>query len=378
MLKPPSHKTETESQISPKHGGQVYEFARQQAAPLMESLESVLDFSASINPITPQIDWQQLNTAAQLMVPHYPDQQQVELKQAIARRFDLTPEQITLTNGISSAILSLFEQLKPDSTVLFTPIYSEYQRAAQLHSQQVIEVAHNELAHFDSSNLTEDSVIVLVNPNTPQGAYQSLESLEPLIKAAIEHNCWLFVDESFLPFISLATKASVRSLLDLPEANKWIVLQSLTKYYACPGVRIGALFSAANMLNEQTEWQWPSWPISVLDEQFLLQALNDPEHDQKTLDFLNLVRPQFIEALANCDLIESVESGLANFVLVKTTLPALALVQALQTQNILVRDCQSFGFGDHTCRIAIKTSEQNQQLITALQNLSNALQAESK
>ena len=356
----------------PVHGGQVYQLLRDQnsATSVAEGLESLIDFSASINPIMPQINWSQLNQQAQVMIGHYPDQQQVALKQSLAQKFQLEPNQITLTNGISSAIMSLFAEIKPDQTVLFTPIYSEYQRAAQQYSQHLLEVPQNQLNTFDFSQLTENSVLVLVNPTTPLGQYQSLDSLQTLINAAIQHNCWLLIDESFLPFISLEPKASLRSLLHLNQATKWIVLQSLTKYYACPGVRIGALFSAPNALKQ---WQWPSWPISVLDELFLLQALEDSELDLKTQTCLQQERPALIQALCECDLIHSVESGLANFLFVKTSVPALQLVQALQTQNILIRDCESFGLGEHSCRIAIKTAAQNQQLISALHRLAPKL-----
>jgi len=360
----------------PQHGGQVYEFARSQPHSLEESLQSVLDFSASINPIVPNIDWIQLIHKAQITIPHYPDQKNELLKRAIGKRFELSPEQITLTNGISSAIMSLFSMIRPNRTLLFTPIYSEYQRAAQLHSQQVIEVPQNQTTEFDFSVLTDQSVMVLVNPNTPQGQYQSLESLEPIFRAAIAHNCWLLIDESFLPFISLSSKASVRSLLEQAVAKKWIVLQSLTKYYACPGVRIGTLFSAPNALDLHADWQWPSWPISMLDEQFLLQALSDPNHDQKTHDFLKQERLSFINALAECDLIESVESGLANFLFVKTRVAVAQLTPALEAHNILIRDCQNFGSGEFYCRVAIKTTEQNQQFIKSLQNISNWIQVQ--
>ncbi|GKT11321.1 MAG: threonine-phosphate decarboxylase [Thiomicrorhabdus sp.] len=356
----------------PIHGGQVYQLLREHNATtsVKKGLESLIDFSASINPVMPQISWAPINLQAQLMVGHYPDQQQVALKQAIAQKFQLEPNQITLTNGISSAIMSLFAKIRPDLTLLFTPIYSEYQRAASLHSQQTIEVPQSDLPTFNFNTLTENSVIVLVNPNTPQGQYQSIESLEPLLRAAIVQNCWLLIDESFLPFISLASSASVRSLLESPQAKKWIVLQSLTKYYACPGVRIGALFAAPNALQS---WQWPSWPISVLDEQFLLQALSDPDHDQKTQDSLNQERPTFIDALTRCRLISSVESGLANFVLVKTIIKAEQLVAYLAQSQILIRNCQSFGLGEYHCRIAIKSKAQNQQLIQALKSAENTL-----
>ncbi|HIE40396.1 MAG TPA: aminotransferase class I/II-fold pyridoxal phosphate-dependent enzyme [Thiomicrorhabdus sp.] len=349
---------------SAPHGGQVYQFAQTQKASTEETLKTVLDFSASINPIQPKISWPQLTQSAKIALKHYPDQQQQRLTQTIAQRFHLVPSQIMLTNGISSAILNLFSQIQPDITLLFTPIYSEYQQAAQRYSQTVIE--SNTLTLKPIQALTPKSVVVLVNPSTPQGLYRSPETLASVLKPLKKIGCWVWLDESFLPFIGFKETLSVRR--QLTHWPKLMILQSLTKYYACPGVRIGALFAHPDTLHSLI---WPSWPISTLDELFLQHALSDPKHDANTQTFLKTEAPRFIQALKQCKLIENVHKSHANFVLVKSDVKAAWLSEKLKLHHILIRDCNSFGLGKNHIRIAIKSKEHNQKLINALHTLEN-------
>lgn len=363
----------------PQHGGQIYQFLRQKY-PLsseFEAFDKILDFSASINPILPSIDWPFVNCVAQKALIHYPDNTQSALKNALASKFTLSPQQITLTNGISSAILSLFSTFKPDTTVLLTPIYSEYVRAAHLYSQHTLEFEVNSLVDLQPAHyapifnaLTEHSILVLVNPSTPLGLYFTPEDLHELMVYLKQINCWVLVDESFLPFIGFARHLSFRHALS--ENPKMIILQSLTKYYACPGLRIGSLFSAANAL---MNLPWTSWPISVLDEQVLLQALEDKQHDERTRQFFNTEKPRFIEQLQACELIQSVSVGSTNFVLVQTLVSAQTLAKTLQEFNILIRDCENFGLGQHSARIAIRSAKENDCFIDAMHQSAQLLRA---
>lgn len=375
----PVPKTAIKIAEKPQHGGQIYQFAREKVAADnsndMAALGTILDFSASINPIQPKIDWPLVNDNAQQALIHYPDSEQVALKQLLAKKFALSYEQITLTNGISSAIMSLFSAFKPDNTLLITPIYSEYIRAAQLYSQQTFELKVNKLEDLQPDHylpylkpLTENSVVVLVNPSTPLGLYFSPEKLNTFVQRLKELNCWLWIDESFLPFVGFDAQLSFRKLL--ARNPKMLILQSLTKYYACPGLRIGALFSAANALDN---FPWPSWPISVLDEQVLSQSLTDGEHDSQTITFFNIETPHFIQCLQACSVIESVTETAANFLFVHTRVSAGRLVKALKNFNILIRDCEDFGLGTHSCRIAIRSTDDNNRLIDALQQCASLL-----
>jgi len=369
------------------HGGQIYTFARQKfdyhsgsikpsstskkfkPNGIFNHIDDILDFSASINPVQPKINWPLVNEIAQKTLIHYPDSEQVDLKQALAHRFALRSEQITLTNGISSAIMSLFNAFQPDVSLLITPIYNEYVRAANLYAQKNLELQVKSIEDLQPNHylpyfnqLSENSVVVLVNPSTPLGLYLTNENIKGFIEQLKQKNCWVFIDESFLPFIGFNAELSSRHLLE--EYPKLLILQSLTKYYACPGLRIGAVFSAPNALQNHP---WPCWPISVLDEQILLQALADKHHDNKTQHFLKTEIPRFTKQLQNCELIDSILPSSANFLLVKTNVLAKILVKELKRFNILIRDCENFGLGQYSCRIAIRSKEDNDHLIMALE-----------
>lgn len=352
------------------HGGQVYEFARQQQLTADELFPQLLDFSASINPIPPHIDWQTLQTKTQLRLTHYPDQTGTELKQALSRRFNLPPAFISLNHGISATIHELFARLRPSTTLLLTPIYGEYFKAAQLYSQRTLEVSLNDyapeqLAELDVfQQLPTNSVVVLVNPSTPQGQFIAPERFDKILTQIKQRQAWCIVDESFLPFMGFDNADSFRSRL--AQFDHLLILQSLTKYYACPGARIGCAFTRSDTLQSMIK---NVWPVSSFDEQFMLQALADEQHDHRTQQWFTSAKIEFIEDLKRLKIVDTVYKGVANFVLVKFNQPVTTLQAMLAKQSILIRSCESFGYDAYHARLAIRTSQDNRRLIKVLQTI---------
>lgn len=355
-----------------QHGGQLYAFGRETGWQETETLERVIDFSASINPIRPEIDWDELTAQARLRLSHYPDQEALRLRSALGGKFSLPAERTLLTNGISSAIMQLFAELRPATAVLFTPIYGEYQRAARRYAQKIIEIPCLSSAVLHSYETIEaldalppNSMIVLVNPGTPSGQFLSPPQLAQLLETAKEKQAWLIVDESFLPFVGFAPELSFRQFLD--DHPKLLILQSLTKYYACPGARLGAVFAHPKTLRER----FPvAWPVSVFDEQYLLKALQDTAFDARTQIWLKSEKPAFAKALSALPIVEAVSPGEANFLLVRFTVPVSQIERHLHSQNRLIRDCRSFGYNEYHARIAVKLPKENQKLVEALKTLS--------
>lgn len=347
-----------------EHGGQFFALAKQRGFSAEQALDTLVDLSASINPNQPQMS----ADFSLALLRHYPPQQAQDVLLALANKFDVAVENIQLTNGVSSAILALFAFLRPANTVLYTPIYSEYQRAAQYYSQHTLEIKRDIQNPTNQAWLYQtipaNSLLVFVNPATPDGTYYTPEQLAPLLKQAREQHCWLLMDESFLPFLGFSDDLSLRSLLaDWP---KLIILQSLTKYYACPGLRVGAVFAHRDFLNI---WPQPAWPISSLDSYLLTQALQDKVFDQRNQAWLPSAQADLINQLNASPLIKHCYPSQTNFVLAQTRLPAKHLSQALQNANILIRPCDSFGLGDDHIRIAVQTPKIHQQLIHALNTL---------
>ncbi|MEA1989453.1 MAG: aminotransferase class I/II-fold pyridoxal phosphate-dependent enzyme, partial [Pseudomonadota bacterium] len=257
------------------HGGQLYAEAAKQGLTEQQALEKWIDFSASIPP------WTFRPTAPlnELALQHYPDANHAELMHALQQRFQIAPEYISVCNGVSSAILNLFAYLRPKQTTLYAPIFGEYEKVAAAYGSQIQRINRLKdasLTPYSISDLAKipvakNSLVIWVNPSTPDGQHTDLESMKPLLDLWKQQNCLVVLDESFLPFIGFDTKLSGRSLLE--TWPKLIILQSLTKYYACPGLRVGAVFAHPDFLS-----QWPQahWPISIVDQKILLQRLNEP------------------------------------------------------------------------------------------------------
>ena len=90
------------------HGGTVHAVARH----LGVEIKELLDFSASINPLGPPNGVREAVLAAFDNVIHYPDPDATELQQALARRHDLSVENIRVANG-STELIHLLPRLFP-------------------------------------------------------------------------------------------------------------------------------------------------------------------------------------------------------------------------------------------------------------------------
>ncbi|WP_243830899.1 aminotransferase class I/II-fold pyridoxal phosphate-dependent enzyme [Thiosulfatimonas sediminis] len=347
-----------------EHGGQSFAFAQSHEL----CISQVHDFSASINPLQPQIDWQQLSHDAQQQIPHYPEEFNARshstLLPFLAKTFDLPQAHITLCNGISQAIWQLFATLPISEIFLFSPIYAEYQNAAQQNAAGYTKI-HSTPKEWlkNKPTMAKYSVVVLVNPSTPQGSFLTVEELQPLLKFCAQQESWLLIDESFLPFITLDKAHSLRQFVD--AYPQLIVLQSLSKFYACPGVRIGALFSRAKQVKNLPD----IWTISTLDRLYLQQALQDDEHPSKTHLWLKNSKQDFYNSLSQLHCVHHMEESHVNFILLAFDRPVADVQRHLDAYHILIRPASSFGFASNYARLAIRLPEENQQLLDALQAL---------
>lgn len=352
------------------HGGQVYAYARQNGLLEEEALTQVLDFSASINAVTPAIDWPSLLQTTQQRLEHYPDQQAVALKQALAARFAMDTACIALTHGISAAIHDFFAAQRPARVVLLTPLYGEYLKAAQRFADEVIELplqhsnVNTLLDHPALQNLPPNSYVILVNPSTPQGHFSHPQDWLPFLSHLKTQQAGLLVDEAFLPFIGFEAQYSFRPFLK--DFNNLLILQSLTKYYACPGARLGAVFGHPALL--QTCFD-RAWPLSVFDEQYLLHALADTTLEHRTQAWLQPAKQALSDALQTLPLVANIHPGRANYLLVQLTRPVAEVQTQLVEHGILIRNCQSFGLSAFHARLAVKRPEDTTRLIAALRQM---------
>jgi threonine-phosphate decarboxylase len=320
-----------------QHGGDVAAFTAQiGCAP-----EAVIDLSSNINFVKPDIaiDWDGIEMST------YPDYKQ--LYRAVAEHYGVESDAMELFNGGSSAIFSLFAHLKgPSKTAtIYSPAYLEYKRAAEVFGYAIKII--DRFTKIDADP-REGSLVIFVNPSTPDGA---VYDMEPLLERWDALGCTVLVDESFIEFTD---RASVAQLIE--RYPRLYVLKSMTKFFGAAGVRAGTLISrAANIAAlHRTE---PLWKLSALDSAYIQAALSDRTFKSRS-DARNRESKAYLTAmLERSSLVRTLYPSEANYVLIELAdMSAEAFQARLIPERVLVRPCANFdGLSERHVRIAVKS-----------------------
>lgn len=332
-----------------KHGGDVKGYAQEVGC----ELSDVIDLSSNINFIKPDntIDFNTINISS------YPTYN--ELYKNIANLYDVENTEIELFNGASSAIFSLFRFFDTRYCYIYSPAYLEYKKAAVTFDYQVELV--NRFVDLDKE-VIENSLVVFVNPSTPDGSFYDIEAL---LSKWIEKNCTILIDESFIEF------TMQKSCLEyIKKYDKLFILKSLTKFYNCAGVRIGSVVSSAKNIEMIKKYE-PMWKISELDMNYVNEVIKDKKFPQisKAINITN--KEYLIKILKKFKYINNIFDSSANFVLVQLkTINASQFQELLKPYNIMIRDCSNFDFLDEEfVRIAVKSTKNLDKLKEALNSI---------
>jgi len=307
--------------------------------------ENVLDFSASVNPFPPKIDWHCNSTD----LSAYPDDTYSELKKRIGTVFSRDPDEICVGNG-SIEIIRVFCSVVLARTAgsrhffVEPPTFGEYELSARLTGAE------------RTASTKKADVRFICNPNNPTGTLLHRADLLDILKTTKQYAGILFCDEAF---ISLADPEE--SMADVCDPNLF-VLHSLTKSFAVPGLRIGFGFGDCDLI-EKIETARSPWCVNAYAEAFAMEALlhfNELKNSRKAIE---AERHRLISGISDMGLTPNPSS--VNYVLVECGRDVTSLCDALTHRNILVRHCASFGLP--TCiRIAVRTPDENTQLLEAL------------
>jgi histidinol-phosphate/aromatic aminotransferase/cobyric acid decarboxylase-like protein len=268
---------------------------------------SVLDLSASLCPVAPDPSATVQRHLGAL--GRYPDPARATA--ALAEAMGVEPEHLLLTNGGAEAIALTGAVL---GGTVEEPDFSLYPRTG--------------------------GPLWRSNPNNPLGT---------LAPAGAKAGVW---DEAFWP---LATGTWTRG----DHLQGSVVVGSLTKLLACPGLRLGYVLCADEALMRRIRRSQPEWSVNGLAADALadlMRPVDLPAWSSQTA----ALREQLADVLRSYEF--DVHAGHGPWVLVDRS---GVLRAKLLTEGIVVRDCTSFGL-DGTVRIAVPRQDQFGRLERAL------------
>ncbi|MDP3091125.1 MAG: threonine-phosphate decarboxylase CobD [Nitrospira sp.] len=353
------------------HGGDVYAASRE----LGRKITELIDFSASINPLGPSPNVWRAITGARHLLPHYPDPECWDLRQALASRWHVKPGQILVGNGSMELIVALPRALKIDHLLLVQPTFSEYAASMARAGGRVTTVCADRdeqyalpidrlcgLLERPTKGFRTIEGIVLCNPNSPTGRACEADEVLKLARAAQRRGVWLIVDETFTDY------CPERSILSLVASwSRVVILRSLTKFYGLPGLRVGYAVAAPTVI-QQLRNELPPWSVNIMGQVAALAALQDTAHAKRSLQFVEEERTRISSALAclpGC----TVFPAHANFIFVELPpgWPARSMTEWLRREGLLIRDCSSvLGANPRSIRIAVRSRQDNDRLLKSL------------
>ena len=352
------------------HGGNVHKASRL----LDTSLDQILDFSANINPLGMSRKGLDAVKDALQDVIHYPDPDMTHLYSITSELWNIPKECIVFGNGAAELIYAICRLPQIEGVYVPAPGFSEYSHGAKSCGLPIVEYPLEFDEHifsfsYDLNTMLQDlqqskhQLVFIGNPNNPCGTLWKQESRE-LFELCKKKGHYLVFDESFIDF--LGDTYSMRNYVK--EYDNVIVVHSLTKFYAVPGLRIGAMM-ANPMITQFIKDHIPAWSVNHIAQIYSEEALQDVDYIKRTRTALKTEKEWLYKELMQMDSLRCIEPSV-NYILchLHEQYSLEDMIQNLYHQSILLRDCSQYtGLGPNWFRVAVKTRKQNQQLIQALQ-----------
>lgn len=339
------------------HGGDIY------------SNPVRLDFSSNLNFLGMPEAVKQAACEGVQASGHYPDPWCRELRAAIAKKEQLPAEQIICGNGAAELIFTLAAACKPSKALLLAPSFYEYEQALRAVDCEILYetlTAENEFActeHILETITAAVDILFLCNPNNPTGQPIPPALMEQILSRCRETGTRLIVDECFLEFLDDGEARSVKPRL-AAHPNVFI-LKAFTKIYAMPGLRLGyGLTTDKALLTRMREVSQP-WSVSIPAQKAGIAALKEKAYVQRYLSLLKQERAYLKQELPTLGL--RLYGSEANYIFFQGP---TGLQEACEAQGILIRDCSNYqGLTPGYYRIAVRSHEENKELLTTLKKL---------
>ena len=289
----------------------------------------------------------------------YPEPDAASLKRLLARRYEIKEENVVVTNGSITAFYLIAQAWKGAKSTIAVPSFAEYEDACRLHE--------HELTFFSTSDdLSELSLegqdfCWICNPNNPDG--KLLHRTEILRLLAANRNTKFIIDQAYVAF----TTEDMLKPSDVKNNPNLILIQSISKAYNIPGLRIGYLVASPEITAMVNKYIIP-WSVNAIALEASKYILIHPA--QFTLPIRKWQREtgELIYQLNKFDNLEVIPTS-TTFFLVRLKKGTAAELKKYLWDNygILIRDASNFrGLDETYIRLSTQTTAENQVLIDAI------------
>ena len=327
-------------------------------------LDGIVKLNTNENPYPPSPRVLDAIAAAMDRLRPYPDPGATALREAIAARHGVAPNEVFVGNGSDEVLAHIFQALlKHDAPLLFPDItYSFYPVWCGLYGVSYEEAPLDAAMRVQIAGFRRPcSAILLPNPNAPTGIALPRDAIEALLA---EHRDQLVVvDEAYVDFGAESAVPLVA------RHDNLLVVQTLSKSRSLAGLRVGFAIGQRPLIEalERVKDSFNSYPLDCLAISGAVAAMEDDAWFEDTRQRIIASRQALVHGLSELGF--EVLPSLANFVFARHPGHAGAdLAAKFREHGILVRHFQKPRIEDFL-RITVGTEDQCSRLIAVAGSL---------
>lgn len=334
-------------------------------------LSDVIKLASNENPLGPSPLAAAAAIRAIAQIDRYPDGTGHGLRQALAARLKVDPEQLTLGNGSNDLLVMMAEAFL---TARAEAVYSEYAflvyrlavqatgataRVASANGADHLQPLGHDLVEMGRQIGLRTRLLFIANPNNPTGTWLSEAELRAFL-SAVPSDVLVVLDEAYCEYVTLP---------DYPHTTSWpdefpnlVITRTFSKIYGLAGLRIGYAISSREIADVLNRVRQP-FNVNSVGLAAAEAALDDEAHLVRSREINAAGLRQLEQGMTPLGLRVGRSAG--NFVLADCGRLAVPIYDALLRKGSIVRPVSGYGLPNHL-RITVGSAEQNSRLLGQL------------
>lgn len=294
----------------------------------------------------------------------YPDPDCSELRETIAKYYNLDKSEVFIGNGSDEVLaLSFLAFFNPNDTIIFPEIsYSFYPVYANLYNINYKTAKLNDDFSINLEEfMQENGGVVIANPNAPTGRFIDIESIKKILEYNSENV--VIVDEAYIDFGG----TSVVQLID--SYPNLLVIQTLSKSRSLAGMRVGFALGKAELIDglNRIKNSFNSYTIDRIAAVAAIEAIKDEEYFKECTLKIIKTRDRISKELE--DIGFNVIPSKSNFIFAShNNYEASKLFTMLKEKGVLVRYFNKEKINNYL-RISIGSDEEMDTFIIRLKEV---------
>jgi len=300
-------------------------------------------------------------------INRYPEGGCFYLRQAVAKKLKIKPEQLIFGNGsdeLIGLVLKAFVN-EGDEVIVASPTFLMYEVASTVHGAKIKVVPMRyfkyDLKAMRGAVSKNTKVVFIANPDNPNGTYVSKYELEDFLKG-LPGETIVFLDEAYFEF---AEEQDYPNGLDYLGKNNIVVTRTFSKVYGLAGLRVGYGVSSPEIIKYMETVREP-FNVNSLAQIGAIGALKDKEFLSKTKKAVKEGK-KFLYSELKAMGVRYVPS-VTNFMLIELGRKSCEITEKLLKKGVIVRNMKAWGL-ENFIRVTVGKKSENKRFIKELKKI---------